>query len=190
MLAAATPRNDGVRWAAAGARKLAAIRENGNFFRRGLQAIGCEVLGDEDSPIIPIMLFNPTKIAAFSRECLKRGVRAVCVRAACVCACVRACCVCACVRACARACVVAPWVSRRCVDSVSATVCGALPPCRLVCVQLAVVVVGFPATPLVTSRARFCISAGHKHEDLVDALEKIKEVARVLRIRYATHTFG
>jgi hypothetical protein len=57
-----------------GARKLAAIRENGNFFRKGLKDIGCEVLGDEDSPIIPIMLYNPTKIAAFSRECFERGV--------------------------------------------------------------------------------------------------------------------
>ncbi len=56
--------------------------------------------------------------------------------------------------------------------------------------QLAVVVVGFPATPLVTSRARFCISAGHKREDLEDALVKIKEVARILKIRYHTHTFG
>lgn len=44
------------------------------------------------------MLYNPTKIAAFSRECYQRG--------------------------------------------------------------LAVVVVGFPATPIVLSRTRFCVSAG------------------------------
>lgn len=37
---------------------------------------GCEVYGDKDSPVIPLMLYNPTKIAAFSRECLARGVRA------------------------------------------------------------------------------------------------------------------
>ena len=46
--------------------------------------------------VMPVLLYNPTKIAAFSRECLKRG--------------------------------------------------------------LAVVTVGFPATPLIESRARFCIS--------------------------------
>lgn len=40
--------------------------------------------------------------------------------------------------------------------------------------QLAVVVVGFPATPLVLSRARFCISAGHKREELEAALVKIE----------------
>jgi hypothetical protein len=33
------------------------------------------------------------------------------------------------------------------------------------------VVVGFPATPLMTARARVCISAAHSKEDLDKALE-------------------
>ena len=37
--------------------------------------------------------------------------------------------------------------------------------------QLAVVVVGFPATPLLLSRARVCISASHSREDLEFALK-------------------
>ena len=37
--------------------------------------------------------------------------------------------------------------------------------------QVAVVVVGFPATPLLLSRARICISASHTREDLARALE-------------------
>lgn len=36
--------------------------------------MGFEVLGDEDSPVMPIMLYNPAKIPAFSRECLKQNV--------------------------------------------------------------------------------------------------------------------
>jgi serine palmitoyltransferase len=36
--------------------------------------MGCEVLGDEDSPVMPVMLYIPAKIAAFSKECLKRNV--------------------------------------------------------------------------------------------------------------------
>ena len=75
-----------------------------------------------------MLLYNPTKIGAFSRECLKRG--------------------------------------------------------------LAVVVVGFPATTLVKSRARFCVSAGHSRADLEDALAKIKEVAALIKIRYAVSPFG
>ncbi|KAG7021374.1 Long chain base biosynthesis protein 2a, partial [Cucurbita argyrosperma subsp. argyrosperma] len=57
-----------------GAQKLARIRENSNFFRSELQKMGFEVLGDDDSPVMPIMLYNPAKIPAFSRECLKQNV--------------------------------------------------------------------------------------------------------------------
>lgn len=57
-----------------GAQKLARIRENSNFFRSELQKMGFEVLGDNDSPVMPIMLYNPAKIPAFSRECLRQNV--------------------------------------------------------------------------------------------------------------------
>ena len=36
---------------------------------------------------------------------------------------------------------------------------------------IAVVVVGFPATPLLSARARICISASHSREDLDWALQ-------------------
>jgi hypothetical protein len=61
-------------WNFPGAKKLAQIRENSNFFREQLRKMGCEVLGDPDSPVMPIMLYNPAKIPAFSRECFKRNV--------------------------------------------------------------------------------------------------------------------
>jgi serine palmitoyltransferase len=61
-----------------GMKKLAAVRENSNFFREELQKMGCEVLGDEDSPIMPIMLYIPATIPAFSRECLARNVCVLC----------------------------------------------------------------------------------------------------------------
>ncbi|CAI0446713.1 unnamed protein product [Linum tenue] len=62
-----------------GAQKLARIRENSNFFRSELQKMGFEVLGDNDSPVMPIMLYNPAKIPAFSRECLRQKVAVVTV---------------------------------------------------------------------------------------------------------------
>ena len=34
-----------------GARKLAQLRDNSNFVRDALRGMGCEVLGDEDSPV-------------------------------------------------------------------------------------------------------------------------------------------
>lgn len=105
-----------------GAKKLAQIKENSNFFREELGKMGCEVLGDQDSPVMPIMLYNPAKIPAFSRECFKR--------------------------------------------------------------KLAVVTVAFPATPLLLSRVRICISAAHTREDLQRALEVINEVSDMINIKY------
>jgi len=105
-----------------GKQKIKSLRENSNFFRQGLIDRGFQVYGDDDSPVVPIMIYYPSKIAAFSRECLKRSI--------------------------------------------------------------ACVVVGFPATPLLMSRARFCISAGHSKEDLAWALNTIDEIGNILLIKY------
>lgn len=44
---------------------------------------------------------------------------------------------------------------------------------RRMWMQLAVVTVAFPATPLLLARARICISASHTREDLLKGLEVI-----------------
>lgn len=111
-----------------GKRKIDSLRDNSNYFRMRLCDMGLHVLGHYDSPIMPVMLYNPTKIAAFSRECLKRG--------------------------------------------------------------LAVVVVGFPAVPILMSRARFCLSAGHTRAELDRALKEIDEIADLLKLRYSRSRFG
>ncbi|KAG8054082.1 hypothetical protein GUJ93_ZPchr0001g32919 [Zizania palustris] len=105
-----------------GAKKIAQIRDNSNFFRSELQKMGFEVLGDADSPVMPMMVYNPAKMPAFSRECLKKNV--------------------------------------------------------------AVVPVGFPATPLLLGRIRICISASHTREDLIKGLEVISDVGDLVGIKY------
>ncbi|KAF8094975.1 hypothetical protein N665_0348s0058 [Sinapis alba] len=105
-----------------GAQKLARIRENSNYFRSELRKMGFKVLGDDDSPVMPIMLYHPAKIPAFSRECLRENV--------------------------------------------------------------AIAVVGFPATPLMLGRARICISASHSKPDLIKALEVISKVGDLTGIKY------
>ena len=50
---------------------------------------------------------------------------------------------------------------------------------------IAVVVVGFPASPLLLSRTRFCISAAHTRKDLDWALERIEEVCEAVGLKYA-----
>lgn len=44
---------------------------------------------------------------------------------------------------------------------------------------VAVVVVGYPATPIVESRVRFCISASHTKEHLDQALSALDEVVPI-----------
>jgi serine palmitoyltransferase len=111
-----------------GRQKLQTLRDNANYFRMRLEEMGLQVLGQYDSPIMPVMLYNPCKISSFSRECLKRG--------------------------------------------------------------LAVVVVGFPAVPILMSRARFCISAGHCRADLDYALKELEEIADICNLRYARSMVG
>ncbi|VUZ43092.1 unnamed protein product [Hymenolepis diminuta] len=87
-----------------GERRLKQLAWNTRYFRAHLHQMGLIVFGNRDSPVIPLILYMPGKLIAFSRLCLERG--------------------------------------------------------------LGVVVVGFPATALLASRCRFCISAGHTKEML------------------------
>ena len=106
-----------------GKRRIKSLAENAKFFRTELKKKGFIVYGNDDSPIVPMLLYMPAKIAAFSREMKKRNI--------------------------------------------------------------AVVVVGFPATPIIESRARFCLSASHTKEDLIKALDAIDEVGDLLGLKYS-----
>mmetsp|Transcript_10695 Transcript_10695/g.25832 ORF Transcript_10695/g.25832 Transcript_10695/m.25832 type:complete len:539 (-) Transcript_10695:114-1730(-) len=106
----------------AGRVRIKRLHDNSNHFRERLSALGFQVYGDPDSPVVPMMLFFPGKISAFSRLCLERNI--------------------------------------------------------------AVVVVGLPATPLLLSRCRFCISAAHTREDLDKAIDAISEVGDMIDIKY------
>lgn len=41
----------------------------------------------------------------------------------------------------------------------------------------------YPATPIITSRVRFCLSAAHTQEDLEWALQQISEVGDLLELK-------
>lgn len=110
-----------------GARRLATIHESSVYFMRRLKEMGFIVYGDEGSPVIPLLIFNPAKIAAFSREALSLG--------------------------------------------------------------MAVVVVGYPATPIITSRVRFCISAAHTREQLDSVLERVSEIGDKLWMKVSSRSY-
>ena len=54
---------------------------------------------------------------------------------------------------------------------------------------LAVVVVGYPATPIITSRVRFCISASHTRADLDLVLEKVSEIGDILGMKVSARKY-
>lgn len=55
---------------------------------------------------------------------------------------------------------------------------------RLLEKRIGIVVVGFPATPIATERARFCLSAGHTREQLDYIVQCLIEVSDRINIRY------
>lgn len=111
-----------------GEERLQRIAFNSRYLRLGLKRLGLIVYGHDDSPIIPVMLYHPAKLPAFSHEMLRR--------------------------------------------------------------KISVVVVGYPATPLISSRARFCVSAAHNKDDLDRMLAACDEVGDILQIKFSTGIAG
>jgi len=106
-----------------GKRRIAQLARNSRNFRQGLKKIGCIVYGNDDSPVVPALIYSPCKIAAFSREMLAKG--------------------------------------------------------------FAVVVAGFPATPLVESRARFCMSAALSDKQIEESLKCMDELTSLLLLKHS-----
>jgi len=111
-----------------GEERLQRLAFNSRYLRLGLKRLGFIVPGHDDSPIIPLMLYNPAKMPAFSHEMLRR--------------------------------------------------------------KISVVVVGYPATPLVSSRARFCVSAAHTKDDLDRMLDACDQVGDILQLKYSSGVAG
>ena len=106
-----------------GKRRIEQLARNCRVFRQGLKKIGCIVYGNDDSPVVPALIYSPCKVGAFSREMLNRG--------------------------------------------------------------FAVVVVGFPATPIVESRVRFCMSAALTEKQIEEALKAMADMSDLLLLRYS-----
>jgi serine palmitoyltransferase len=120
MITPGTQMGDGL--AEDGPGRIARLHKNSNYFRRRLQELGFEVLGDRDSPVVPVITYQPSKMPSMSRYCLRKG--------------------------------------------------------------LAIVVVGYPATPMIESRIRFCISAAHTISDLDKAIEVISRAGDIFMCKY------
>jgi serine palmitoyltransferase len=59
--------------------RLEALQRNSIFFRSRLKERGYLVYGNYDSPVIPVILYSPMKVASFSHLCLERKLAVVVV---------------------------------------------------------------------------------------------------------------
>lgn len=62
-----------------GLERIQRLTFNSRYLRLGLKRLGFIVYGHDDSPIVPLMLYHPAKMAAFSREMLQRKISVVVV---------------------------------------------------------------------------------------------------------------
>lgn len=107
-----------------GRMRLQRLAFNARYLSRALEKLGFIVFGHDDSPIIPLLTFNPGKMPVFSRMMKERKV------------------------------------------------------------PIVVVIVGYPATALVTSRVRFCLSAAHTKYDVDELLRACDEIGDVLDLKF------
>jgi serine palmitoyltransferase len=110
-----------------GKERLRRLAFNARFLSTGLRRLGFLCEGHTDSPVIPMLIFHPGKLATFSRLMLQRH-------------------------------------------------------------NIVVVVVAYPATPLVSGRARFCVSAAHTVADMCRLLRAIDDVGRTVGVMYGKRT--
>ncbi|XP_041032052.1 serine palmitoyltransferase 3 isoform X1 [Carcharodon carcharias] len=106
-----------------GIERVRQLGVNARYFRQRLRELGFITYGNDDSPVVPLLLYMPGKVGAFARRMLKKNI--------------------------------------------------------------GVVVVGFPATPIVESRARFCLSAAHTREMLDTVLNVLDEMGDYLQFKYS-----
>lgn len=111
-----------------GLERLQRIAFNSRYLRLGLKRLGFIIYGHDDSPVIPLIVYHPGKMQAFSHEMLRRGI--------------------------------------------------------------AVVITGYPSTPVISGRARFCVSAAHNKEDMDRILSACDEIGDLLQLKISTGIAG
>ncbi|KAE8215018.1 hypothetical protein CF327_g1645 [Tilletia walkeri] len=145
-----------------GLERLRRLAFNSRYLSSGLRKLGFIVFGHRDSPIVPLLIYLPGKMGSFSRMMLYRDMSL-------------------------------PPDERLVRDekdlsererlaledpTSSWALSGrARPP-------IVVVVVAYPATPLISSRVRFCVSSAHTKKDIDDVLIACDEVGGVLDLKY------
>ncbi|CAH2255515.1 serine palmitoyltransferase 3 [Pelobates cultripes] len=62
-----------------GIQRVQQLAENTRYFRQRLRELGFIIYGNEDSPVVPVLLYMPGKVGAFARHMLERKIGVVVV---------------------------------------------------------------------------------------------------------------
>jgi serine palmitoyltransferase len=62
-----------------GQKRVYQLADNTRYFRRKLVDMGFIVYGNRNSPVVPMLLYLPGRVARFNREMLRRGIAVVTV---------------------------------------------------------------------------------------------------------------
>lgn len=106
-----------------GMRRIIKLRENTRYFRGKMKARGFIVMGSDDSPVVPVMVYSATIVVEIIRAAMKQNV--------------------------------------------------------------AVVGAGYPATPLLEARVRFCLSSAHTREMLDYVVDVFDDIGSQLHVKFA-----
>lgn len=144
--------------------RLRRLAFNSRYLNFGLRKLGFMIWSTCDSPVVPLLIFQPGKMSKFSKLMLHRGdslppSQRWTIRDT-------------------------KWNSASLESAsivVESTADDNVPPRRP---PIVVVVVAYPATPLISSRARFCVSSAHTKEDIDDVLRACDEIGSALQLKY------
>lgn len=62
-----------------GKQRIHQLADNTRYFRRKLVDMGFIVYGNDNSPVVPMLLYLPARVTRFNREMLRRGIAVVTV---------------------------------------------------------------------------------------------------------------
>jgi serine palmitoyltransferase len=62
-----------------GQKRICQLADNTRYFRQKLVDMGFIVFGNKNSPVVPMLIYMPARVARFNREMLRRGIAVVTV---------------------------------------------------------------------------------------------------------------
>lgn len=151
-----------------GRERLRRLAFNARYLSSGLRKLGFIIYGHRDSPIVPLLIFHPAKMPLFSRMMLDRQLSLPPSE-----------------RWAKDASEIREEETKALSDpNYAASLDRACRP------PIVVVVVAYPATPLISSRVRFCVSAAHTVEDMQNVMRATDEIGSLLGMKYGSGGAG